>query len=95
MKKKNLIGLVLVLFLVVGLSIYQENNVYAQNTCTECQLDRREHIRGCISLWGSFSDGEAGGFLATGWKKVCRRDKLNSCLDSWLTGCESAISSVQ
>ncbi len=58
---KNLIGLVLVLFLVVGLSIYQEEDIYAESLCPECIEGRREHIRGCLSLWGNFSSGEPGG----------------------------------
>lgn len=69
-------------------------NSYGQEAlieCTDCQSGRREKIRGCLSIWGNFSDGEAGGFLATGSKRVCARDRSNSCADEWLTGCVSSF----
>ena len=93
-KKSNLLFLLSTLFLVASLSVFNGNELHAQEdgdleSCPTCMEGRRKHIRACLSIWGNFSAGEPGGFLATGNKTVCRKDDLNSCDASWLTGCES------
>lgn len=84
----------MIVLLIIGASLFQGIELHAQDeggneSCPTCLEGRRKHIRGCLSIWGNFSAGEPGGFLATGNKTVCRRDESNTCDSDWLTGCES------
>ena len=94
LKKRNLLSFVVVAFLVAGAGLFQVSELHAEeqedtDSCPTFMDGRRKHIRGCLSLWGNFSAGEPGGFLATGSKTVCRQDESNSCDSEWLTGCVS------
>lgn len=91
MKKIKIIALFMFTTFLLSeayVALGQENLEVA---CTDCQAGRREKIRGCLKIWGNFDNGEAGGFLATGSKKVCARDDQNTCSDSWLSGCVSGF----
>jgi hypothetical protein len=94
LKKRSLLGFTMVFMLCAGAIMFQGSNLYARQdldnqSCPTCMKEKRKHIRGCLTLWGNFSAGEPGGFLATGSKIVCRNDENNSCDSEWLTGCVS------